>query len=578
MLDGINFKTIWWSLVHVVLSNNLIHIIWCAGILIFMIVLAVLHHKWKFDYGKKMLLWRFLCLIPLAAAGAHYMLYLKGCDTDIVSSFTPLYAIGVLALIPIPFANRTVGYRLTATLPGLICVLSGLVFAASSPQFYNYTDKSYSESFSAMVKTMERTYVLKDWKDADLAELEKKYMPLVKEAEKKNDALMFGEAVTQFCNELHDGHIVVQYDRSSEKDRDFGMGLVKLDNGDVIAVCTSAEANEKGIKDGTVITAWNGKPVLQAAEEDVKDDGSPVKANGDILSVIKLAVEGGATVEVSFIDEDGEEQTVTLYDLIDNEEDAKKHHCAMDAYNLFRHAPDKDTEKAENFSTKMLDDKCGYILVNEESTENGLHDLAGYFNGDHKWAREMFREKLKDLKSQGMEYLVIDLRNNEGGNDEIGFALVDLLTKDPQFGLNVGMRWKDGYKPLADHGIKGDGEFADLKVVALTNFNCGSAGDSLAQALGNLPNVTLMGMTDPNGCNQETGGMMKLAGGDVTVYYPTGIVLDEKGEPNIDTKADRISRDPVEERIPLDHDAAMKLFVDKEDYELSKATEFLKGQ
>ncbi|MBQ1432798.1 MAG: hypothetical protein IIZ09_06890, partial [Ruminococcus sp.] len=177
-----------------------------------------------------------------------------------------------------------------------------------------------------------------------------------------------------------------------------------------------------------------------------------------------------------------------------------------------------------------------------------------------------------------MEYLVIDLRNNEGGNDEIGFALVDLLTKDPQFGLNVGMRWKDGYKPLADHGIKGDGEFADLKVVALTNFNCGSAGDSLAQALGNLPNVTLMGMTDPNGCNQETGGMMKLAGGDVTVYYPTGIVLDEKGEPNIDTKADRISRDPVEERIPLDHDAAMKLFVDKEDYELSKATEFLKGQ
>ena len=47
------------------------------------------------------------------------------------------------------------------------------------------------------------------------------------------------------------------------------------------------------------------------------------------------------------------------------------------------------------------------------------------------------------------------------------------------------------------------------------------------------------------------------------------------GDPNIDTRADRISRNPVEERIPLDYDAAMKIFRDKEDYELEWAIQYL---
>ena len=64
----------------------------------------------------------------------------------------------------------------------------------------------------------------------------------------------------------------------------------------------------------------------------------------------------------------------------------------------------------------------------------------------------------------------------------------------------------------------------------------------------------------------------------MSVRYPTGLVLGEDGKPNIDTAADRISRDPVEVRIPLDYDAAMRLFRDKEDYELSWAQDYLKQQ
>ena len=113
--------------------------------------------------------------------------------------------------------------------------------------------------------------------------------------------------------------------------------------------------------------------------------------------------------------------------------------------------------------------------------------------------------------------------------------------------------------------------------MALTNYDCASAGDGTALYLSRLPNVTLAGITDPCGINQETGGVSALSGLDVTVFYPTGLVLDENRVPNVDTRADRISRNPVEVRIPLDHDAAMRIFRDKEDYELDWAIKYLEN-
>ena len=87
----------------------------------------------------------------------------------------------------------------------------------------------------------------------------------------------------------------------------------------------------------------------------------------------------------------------------------------------------------------MLDDKCGYLRLTCEATDDGLYDIfVGYMTGNHAKAREMFREKLRDLKAQGMEYLVIDLRNNQGGYDEIANALCDLFAAEDMDHYAVG--------------------------------------------------------------------------------------------------------------------------------------------
>ncbi len=563
------------ALRHIIAEVNITHIIWCSAILLVMLTLAILHRCWS-DDGVMLKRWRLLCLIPLIICGVHAYIYLMYA-LPLLAGFYPMYIIGILALLPIPFARRRIGYRISSLLTGLLSCLCGLYFMLTSPNSFNHTRESYTESFHSLVQDMDEHYVLKEWKEVDFQALEDKYMPAVEKAEKDQDPAKFAETVQMFCYEIHDGHVDAEVvlepdDPATCFDiRDYGFATVRLDSGEVIAVCANKKAKKLGIEDGTVITKWNGKPVLQAAE-DVPDQGEPVKSNADMLAVMNLDLVGGDTVEVSFIDKDGKEQTVTV-------SDSGSFKTKFKATARFRGLEPPISEKKlldENFTTKMLDDKCGYLKITAEELDSVYEEYVGILTGDQKYAREIFREKLNDLKDQGMEYLVIDLRNNCGGYDEIGSALCDLLTDDDLYGQGLGIR-KDGkYICVSDHGIHGTGEFADLQAVALTNCDCASAGDGLSLSLSKLPNVTLAGITDPNGCNQETGGISVLSDGIVTVYYPTGLVLNENGEPNIDTKPDRVSRDPVEVHIPFDREAAMKMFHDKEDYELDWAVEYLK--
>ena len=578
--------TFFGSLLHRLSTSNKVHLIWFGAVVVIMIILAILHHKWK-DDDKKIRLWRLLCLVPLVISAVHAFIYLTGFPLFVIGHF-PLYVIALSALLPIPFAKRKIGYKITSAITGIVTCAFGFYYLGMSPNYFNHSRESYTESFHSLVQDMDKHYILREWKEVDFAALEDKYMPLVREAEQTQDRGKFTEAVMAFCCELHDGHVPVVTDDEgmirfasytmSYKPHEYGLAMVQLDNGDVIAVCTTEDVQKLGIGDGTVITEWNGKDILTACEEDVPDLGMPVKENADRVAAMVLSGVGGDTAEVSFIDKDGSEQTVTLTDLGES-------HTQLEAFRAYRHFETLGTEEEfqsldeENFTTKMLDDKCGYLRITAEGTDDGLYDMiVGYMTGDHARAREMFRQKLRDLRAQGMEYLVIDLRNNQGGTDEITNALCDLFATEDQYGLGVGTRKNGKYICNADHNIHADGEFADLKAVALTNFGCLSAGDSASHYLSRLPNVTLAGLTDPYGCNQETGGISVLSGGSVYVGYPVGLVLDGNGDVNIDTRPDRISRNPVEVRIPLDYDAAMKIFRDKEDYELEWAIQYLESE
>ncbi|MCR4639527.1 S41 family peptidase [Ruminococcus sp.] len=566
---------LWGALRFMLANTDKVHIICFGAILLMMLVLAVLHHRWQ-HYEREMKLWKKLCLIPLGITTVHYFIFVSGFD-GFLMRYSPMYLTAIIALLPVLCAVHKKGYRVTASAVGVLSVVFCVSFFISPTKAHNYTRKSYTKSFRALVKEMDRSYVIKEWKEIDFSALEEKYMPQVREAEQESDPAKFADAVIMFCNELHDGHVAVHtnYDRekyaSVSELKDYGLSMTELDSGEVIAVCTNEKVHSLGIKDGTVITKWNGMPVLQAAEEKIPGCGQPVRSNAERLALFELAGSGGESVEVSFIDDADTEQTTTL-SALDNE------HTYDDAYDRFAHLPENYSDLiTSNYHTEMLDDKCGYLILSAETIENVVSDNICFYAGKSRSKGRMFRSKLRKLREQGMEYLIIDMRNNMGGNSAVGVELCSLFTNEDRYSMGLGVRRGGENIRLTENMICADGEFADLSVVVLTNFESISAGDVTARDLAKLPNVTLAGITDPNGSGQITGGCCILSDSIVSVNYPIGLTLDENGEPDIDTRADQVSRDPVEVRIPFDYDAAMKIFRDKEDYELEWAVNYLEN-
>ena len=123
------------SLVHRIATANPTHLIWGGAIVIVMIVLAILHHLWKED-TKKLSIWRILCLIPLVACMIHFMVYVWGFP-PFLDSCHPLYLIGGISLLPILFARRKIGYRITTVITGLVTGLCDFFLLGLSPNYFN---------------------------------------------------------------------------------------------------------------------------------------------------------------------------------------------------------------------------------------------------------------------------------------------------------------------------------------------------------------------------------------------------------------------------------------------------------
>lgn len=546
------------------------------------VALTVLHRKWR-DDKNRLKLWRLLCFAPLGICAVHFAVFCTGeAWLDMLMYLYTLYLPALVILLWGQLGRWKYSYPVLALLANASALLIGIYFCIPSPYMANFTRKSYSEAFVSMCDYMEKHYVLAEWKEIDFDEIKAELLPKIEKAERENDPEAYYAAIEEFCWYMHDGHVGAgsysdEYISSIFKNyNDYGFSMVTLDDGRTIAVNVEedGEAYEAGIRHGVVITSWDGVPIDTArAEVRCVDISIPVASNEEIFQTIYLSATGGESVEVGFVDENGDEQTVTVHALPVSE-DAKfaKGKRLRDTITML----DRRRDESENYSVKMLTDSCGYLRLSAESYST-FADMKGYLTGNHKEARELFRKNLRELRDQGMTCLVVDLRSNMGGYDTIGCALTDLFTTEGFVAESLGI-YKDGeYVRLYDHCVVGDGEFADIQVVALTNMNCASAGDGTSLYLSRLPNVTLAGISDPCGCNQETGGYCFLPGG-VAVMFPTGLILNEDGEPNIDTAADRVSRNPVEERIPLDEAAAKRIFVDKEDYELEWAIDFLESK
>lgn len=528
------------------------------------------------------ILWRGLCFIPLLTCVIHAGVYYLGKQESVALIwFGPMYITAALiALWPL-VKKRKLIYRIIAGMSIVLAVFNFVYIPAGLPpktNLHNYSYKGWTDSFISTVHVMEKEYPISDWKGIDYEALLEEFIPRIQEAERSNDLNAFGIILYDYCNRFYDGHVYLvpgDLDIAADINRellgnDYGLSLITLDNGEVAAIHVEpdSEAAVNGIHTGTVITKWDGVPVNEAKYSFTLPVKPPVKENEEPTRTMLLAAQGGDSVSVTFLADDGDEKTVILHRIGDYMT------RYAEVYNRFSHLGEAD----ENFSYKMISDTCGYLRINAESLP-AFEMIYSYAMREAPFVADRVDKILGELQAQGMREVVIDLRNNVGGHTVMDVAIASLFAEDSfTYCWENCKKDENGkvykYDPLVVHQ---NGAWKDLPVVVLVNQNTVSAGDAMADVLSLFPNVTLMGMTPSNCSCQSTGGIIYLAEGNFVIYYP--VLMDLMGtdnDPLIDTTTDRETRIPLEVRIPVNEITVNQVFgEEQQDYELEYAVEWL---
>lgn len=530
---------------------------------------------------NKKTIFRILAFIPLLNFAVFYLFnFTRGAQLFGFLRYGPHLVAALLYMAAAFWISKGKRKVLPLIINGILAsiVLMWSVFyvlaIGSAYHFGNFSHPGYKKSMAGLINELEKNYVLRDYKEVDFDHLRDVYIPMAEEAEKNNDEEAFAEAVANLCYEFHDGHLSIRITdeelswKVAEKmaGNDYGFSMIRLDDGKTVAILTeeNSDAYNQGIRNGVVITEWDGVPIDKAISEvrcvqfSIYTIAYPIAENEDVVKPIFLAGRGGDKITVKFIDDTGSEKEVSV----------NKNGSYLNRFNAAIYPL---TEKwcSEFGKAFMLDDHCGYICIPRESYDE-VSDIPAALKDEYPEVKELLISRIEELKAQGMDRLIVDIRGNDGGIDVVYEQVVSLFTKEEMVAYGA---FYDGktYKK-SEHWswtVEPDGRYCDIPVVVLVNAGCASSGDMLAYRLSNCPNITMMGITTTWGSAQSLGGECLLSKGHIMVRYPIIATLDKDDSIIVDAGKDRKSSIKLDEKIPLDSKAIKVMYEMDADYDLA---------
>ncbi|MCI6534430.1 MAG: S41 family peptidase [Lachnospiraceae bacterium] len=189
----------------------------------------------------------------------------------------------------------------------------------------------------------------------------------------------------------------------------------------------------------TLVQIYDDSPAMKAGlqDEDILYKVDKEEVTGEDLTEVVSHIKGekGTTVDITVLrGEENEEVTVMVT---------------------------RDTIQAQTVEYRMLEDNLGYIAVSE-------FDSVTY---------DQYQQALEDLQNQGMQGLIVDLRNNPGGNLSTVCDMLDLMLPE---GLIVYTEDKDGNR---QEMTSDDEHQFNLPMTVLMNGNSASASEIYAGAI-----------------------------------------------------------------------------------------------
>lgn len=131
----------------------------------------------------------------------------------------------------------------------------------------------------------------------------------------------------------------------------------------------------------------------------------------------------------------------------------------------------------ESVKSEMLSDNIGYMRITEFNSNENDSDETTYTE---------FKEQIESLRSEGMEKLVIDLRDNPGGVLDIACDIADYLLPE---GIITYTETRTGER----EDYRSDANELDIPVAVIINGNSASASEVITLALRDYGRAVVVG-------------------------------------------------------------------------------------
>ena len=211
---------------------------------------------------------------------------------------------------------------------------------------------------------------------------------------------------------------------------------------------------------------------------------------------------------------------------------------------------------AKSVKTEMLEDNVGYVRITS-------------FNTNEEGAEENtfteFKEQVDSLSAQGMEKMVIDLRDNPGGVLDVVCDIADYLLPE---GVITYTETKNGDK----EEYRSDKNELNIPMAVLINGNSASASEILTGALKDYGRAAVIGENSfGKGIVQSVYPFYDGSGMSMTIakyYTPNGVCIHGVGiAPDYEVKLPEEYKDYYASSVPH-----------QDDTQLQKALEILKNK
>ncbi len=456
----------------------------------------------------------------------------------------------------------------------LLAVLIASTMLSCAGNKIKYTKKSWSEAFHLMHSDLSKKYPFTEHKRIDWDAMYAEAAPAIKAAEERQDKEQYYLALRKYFSSIHDIHTMLSGEDFGLTKRSvggsYGFGIVRLDDGRYIAhvILPEMAAERAGMEWGAEITHFNGTAIDDAVRNSslfwFKTSFPTSEARFLNQCRILLRAPVGTEASVTFINPDqAKAQTATL-----KAENDEYRHLLLTHLGQANKLPILKSP----INSRMISPDIGYIQIiwmMPSLTNYRLH--------------AKFKRSLKKLMKQGAKSLIIDVRGNMGGLDDLAAlfaghfyeaeALYEYVSYySPETGSFE-------LEPDDTIVIKPDTPRFTGQLVVLAGLYTRSTGEGIPLALGKLDNCKIIGQHGTCGSFgvSNLGSKYKLPEKQDIVFYE-GRSLDENMEIQVDT--DWTGKGGIEPdiRVPMTYENVRAQYKDGEDIILNAAVDYLNSR